>query len=150
MCLWGQISMQQDAITQQIRNKGVDSETHTWEDAWRCRRSSPAPSFGCWDWEHCTEPEPSMPIGRQRRAGCWLPGLGSPHYSWGGVGSSHAGRQLHRGMSEWFLPNCFSKLCPFFHSNSPFSHSVWHFDLNDQCRHMEQWGICVFFRPGLV
>lgn len=90
------------------------SATHTWEDAWRGRRSSPAPSFGCWDWEHCTEPEPSMPIGRQRRAGCWLPGLGSPHYSWGGVGSSHAGSYTE-GCQKWFLPNCFPpNFAPFF------------------------------------
>lgn len=66
--------------------------------------------------ESCAEPEPSMPIGRQGRAGCWLPGQGSPHYSWGGVGSSHA-RCSPRRDAEWFLPNCFSQLCSFFHSN---------------------------------
>lgn len=87
--------------------RAYERETHTWRDAWRGRRSSPALSWAA-ETELCTEPEPSMPIGRQGRAGCWLPGLGSPHYSRGGVGSSHARCSPRRDgrmvSSKLFLP----------------------------------------------
>lgn len=104
--------------------------------------SSLAPSFSCWDWEHCTEPESSMPIGGQRRVGCWLPGLGSPHYSWGGVGSSRARCSAQRDVrmvsSKLFLPTLL-----FFHSNRHFCNSIWHIDLNDKYRHVEQMFLSV-------
>lgn len=100
-----------------------------------------------------------MPIGRHRRAGCWLPGLGSPHYTRrGGVGcavlccahmhaGSHREREGEREMSEWFLPNCFSLTLPFFFIATVifyfifYFHLIWHVGLNGSYRHI--WSILV-------
>lgn len=46
----GENSMQKYGITLQNGKGRSGGETHTWWDAWRGRRSSPAPSFSCWDW----------------------------------------------------------------------------------------------------
>lgn len=75
--------MQQGCHNIAETNKGVAAERRIPGKMLGAAVAVPLRPASAAETEHCTEPEPepSMPIGRQRRAGCWLPALGSPHYS---------------------------------------------------------------------